>query len=165
MHGNCILLQSIWDKHCEKYCFQPDEYPCKLSVSWNVVTMMKLLKLFNLVRRIIMKPHLHGLGRIDHLQPATPLQTDNIMASKIINDTIRQNNPNLWTCMSTGFDKANFTSFGALAPPIGWLLFKHHPTSHLQAVHPTYVHIPAPATSYYACLSDPLWSVWVRVSW
>jgi len=29
MHGNCVVSQFIRDRHCEKYCFQPNEYPCK----------------------------------------------------------------------------------------------------------------------------------------
>ncbi len=29
MHGNCVVSQFIRDRHCEKYCFQPGEYPCK----------------------------------------------------------------------------------------------------------------------------------------
>jgi len=29
MNGNRVLLQATRQKHREKYCFQPDEYPCK----------------------------------------------------------------------------------------------------------------------------------------
>ena len=30
MNGNCVLLQATRQTHREKYCFQPDEYPCKI---------------------------------------------------------------------------------------------------------------------------------------
>jgi len=30
LNGNCVISQSIRQRHCKKYCFQPDEYPCKM---------------------------------------------------------------------------------------------------------------------------------------
>ncbi len=33
IHGNHVISQAIRERHCEKYCFQPDEYPCKISAS------------------------------------------------------------------------------------------------------------------------------------
>ena len=67
MNGNHVISQLMRERHCEKYCFQPDEYPCKILASWDVVAMLKLLLLCNLVRRIIMKmiPFVSEMGKGD----------------------------------------------------------------------------------------------------
>jgi len=100
-----------------------------------------------------------ALQELGHLQPATPLQTDNNTASDIANDTVKhkcskamdmqfywlcdckkQGQYHIFWCPGTT-NQADYFS-------------KHHPASHHQAVCPTYLHTPTSAANYYACLVD-----------
>jgi len=102
-----------------------------------------------------------ALDELGHPQPATPLQADNSMASGIVNDTVKQkwskaiNMHFYW--VRDWVHQGQFHIFWQPGSTNHTNYFtKHHPTSHHQAVHPTYLHFPSQHTNYYACLSSQL---------
>jgi len=99
-----------------------------------------------------------ALEELGHPQPATLLQTDNSMASGIANDTIKQKRSK---AIDMRFywvrDRVRQGHFHIFWRPGNHnradYFTKHHPASHHQAMRPTYLHIPAQNTNYYACLA------------
>jgi len=102
-----------------------------------------------------------ALEELGHPQPATPLQTDNNTASRIINDTVKQKCSKavdmqfywLHDCSQQGqfhiFWKPGITNRADY-------FSKHHPASHHQAVRPTYLFSPMHAINFSACHTDPV---------
>jgi len=98
-----------------------------------------------------------ALDELGHPQPATPIQTDNITACGILNDTIKQKRSKAIDMQFYWLrDRARQGQFHIFWPPgitnHADYFMKHHPVSHHQTMQPTYLHMPALLANYYACL-------------
>jgi len=91
-------------------------------------------------------PFCIALGELGHLQPATPLQTDNSMASGIAYDTIKHKCSKAiemhfyWVCNHVCQGQFHIFWSPENSNPANYFT-KHHPASHHQAMQPMYLHV------------------------
>ena len=97
---------------------------------------------------------------LGHPQPATPMATDNDIASGIATDTVKQKRSKAidmrFYWIRDRVRQGQFKIFWSKGKTNRADYFsKHHPASHHQAIRSTYLYSPTnPAKNYFDCLAD-----------
>jgi hypothetical protein len=99
------------------------------------------------------------LEELGHLQPTTPIQTDNSTTSGIANDTIKQKRSKAIDMRF--YSIHDFVRHGQFV--IYWkkgsvdradYFTKHHATAHHQAIRSTYLYEPNGSPNYFDCIQE-----------